>query len=359
MSTPRLTVVAGAAEMKIQRPQTVGEILAEPLPTYVVRPLLARRAVHVLYGDANCGKTFFALDLAARVATGGTWQGMRIKAAPVLYVAAEGLAGIGRRLRALVQQYPGLPAAPLRFIRQPIDLIGDLADLTTRASDLAEDQGDLGLIVLDTLAQTIGGRDENGPDMAQYVASSARLADKTGSPVLIVHHGGKDASRGARGHSALRGNVDAIFKISTGDDGTRTVTAEKVRDDEIEPFAYRLRPVPVGTDQDGIEQTSCVIEYLDAQPAKLATRKPLSGSAQRLLYRLASEIAAVNAEQGRLASNGKPLIERARLIEVWQATQKAAGRTRTSPSYVARPLAELVSCGHLEPVAGGDAWTLA
>jgi len=359
MSTPRLTVVAGAAEMKIQRPQTVGEILAEPLTTYAIKPLLAHRAVHVLYGDANTGKTFLALDLAAKIATGGTWQGKRIKPAPTLYIAAEGMGGIGKRLRALVQQYPGLPSAPMRIIRQPIDLIDDAGDLLARAKDLTDDQGALGLIVLDTLAQTIGGRDENGADMALYVSRATVLADKTGAPVLIVHHGGKDASRGARGHSALRGNVDAIFKIATQEDGTRTVVAEKVRDDEIEPFAYRLRPVPVGTDTDGIEQTSCVVEYIDAQPAKLATRKPLSGSAQRLLYRLASEIAAVSAEQGRLASNGKPLIERERLIEVWQATQKAAGRTRTSPSYVARPLAELASGGHLEPVAGGDAWTLA
>lgn len=356
LQKPQLSVVgATQSDPRVRRPETVAEILAEPLPAYVIRPLLARRSVAVVYGDANCGKTFFALDLAARIATGGDWQGQRVQAAPVLYVAAEGLGGIGKRLRALVQQHPSLPASPLRIIRQQVDFIADSSDLLIRAQDLADDQGKLGLIVLDTLSQTIGGRDENGPDMAAYVAHAAALAEKTEAPVVIVHHGGKDSSRGARGHSSLRGNVDAVYKISVAEDGTRTLTPEKIRDDETKAVAFRLRSVSVGRDADGIEQTSCIVEYLDgvAPPA----RRPLTGARQKLLYRLASEIAAASAAAGELAENGRPVITTTRLLETWQATAKAAGQQKTNPAAAAAALESLVAAGYLA-AAGAGRWTL-
>lgn len=348
--------VDNTAAMRVAAPRSVAEILAEPLPAYVIRPLLARRAVHVVYGDANCGKTFWALDLSARIACGGDWQGKQISSAPVLYVAAEGYGGLPKRLRALVQQYPGLPAAPFRIIRQALDLIEANGDLITRAKDLAEDQGALGLVVLDTLAQTIGGRDENGSDMATYVQRAAALADNTGAPVLIVHHAGKDAQRGARGHSALRGNVDAVYRITADESGVRTVAAEKCRDDTISPFCYTLRTVDVGRDAEGECQTSCIVEYrtdLSVRPL----RRPLVGDRQKLLYRLAGEIARASADAGALAANGRPIVETAKLLETWQAAAKAAGTKKTNPGAATSALEALVSGGYLES-AGEGTWTL-
>lgn len=354
---PRLTIAKAPEDLKVRRPESVSDILSEPLPGYIIRPLVAEKSVYVLYGDANCGKTFLALDLAARIATGGTWREQHIKAGVVLYVVAEGASGMSKRLRALMQRYPGLPAAPLRILRQPVDLISAVDDILVRARDINEDLGRLSLIVLDTLAQTLGGRDENSGDMAAYIAAATRLATETGAAVIILHHSGKDSARGARGHSALRGNVDGIYKITTSDDGRRTVQAEKARDDDVPPFGFTLRTVAVGRDADGIEQSSCIVDYCDGSAAA-AGKRPITGSSQKLLYRIASEIAAGSAEQGKLAPNGRPIIERERLVETWQATQKAAGRRRASPSYIIRPLSDLVDAGYLVHV-GDDSWTLA
>lgn len=355
MKAPAL-VINNTNSIRVAVPRSVGEILAEPLPAYIIRPLLARRAVHVVYGDANCGKTFFALDLSARIACGGDWQGKSITPAPVLYVAAEGHGGIPKRLRALMQQYPALVAAPLRIIRQSVDLIDEAGDLLMRAQDLAEEHGNLGLVVLDTLAQTLGGRDENGSDMATYVQRAAVLADKTGAAVLIIHHAGKDAQRGARGHSALRGNVDAVYRIAVDDSGLRTVSADKCRDDVMEPFCYTLRAVDVGRDSAGEPQTSCIVEYRSDLAAR-SMKPPLVGQAQKQLLRDAQLVAQASAEAGDFAPNGKPRIQREKLVAVWQASRAAAGVKRTSPSYISRPLSELVSGGYLVDI-GGDAWTL-
>jgi len=346
----------GTTTNPLRRLDSIADILAEPLPTYAMRPLLAHRAVHVLYGDSQTGKTFLALDMAATIATGGLWDGRAVAAAPVLYVSAEGNGGLGKRLRALVRKYPGVTAAPIRVLRQSIDLLNDQPALLERALAFAgEHGGRLGLVVLDTLAQTIGGRDENGPDMAGYVGRAADLAAKTGAAVLIVHHAGKDAGRGARGHSSLRGNVDAIYRVTVDDGGQRTVSAEKTRDDTIAPWCYRLDVHSVGRDQDGIEQTSCTVA-LGGTPA--VQRRALSGAAQKLLYRLAGEVAEAAGHAGRIAANGRPIIDYDRLVATWQATRDAAGAKRTAPSYVLRPLEALVDAGYLVAV-GEQQWTLA
>lgn len=357
MKSPAL-VVDNTSKSRVDPARSVGEILAEPLPAYVLRPLLARRAVHVVYGDANCGKTFFTLDISARIACGGDWQGRLIEAAPVLYVAAEGFGGLPKRLRALVQQYPGLPAAPLHIVRQSVDLIDAVVDLIALANDLSNDRA-LGLIVLDTLAQTIGGRDENSSDMATYVQRATALAHKTDAPVLIVHHAGKDVQRGARGHSALRGNVDAVYRINADENGVRTVVAEKCRDDTVMPFCYTLRVVDVGRDAAGEQQTSCTVEYRADLVAQSDGRR-LLGKARTQLLRVA-ELVAKNALEGNEAlENGKPLVFYERLVEAWQAERKRTGAKRASPSYIDRPLADLVDRGYLIRVRGtDDAWTLA
>lgn len=354
-SRPELSVVGVIANLAVRQPETVADILSEPLPGYSIRPLLARRAVHVLYGDSQSGKTFLTLDFAATITTGGKWQGQQVGQAPVLYVSAEGNCGLGKRLRALVSKYPGLPASPFRIVRQAVDLINASEDLLVRSQDLAEDQGALGLIVLDTLAQTLGGRDENGPDMALYVSRATMLAERTGAPVLIVHHAGKNHERGARGHSALRGNVDAIYRVTVDDAGTRTVVSEKSRDDALEPFCFGLDVVPVGRDCEGHEQTSCIVSYSIA--SSVLARRPLAGSAQKLLYRLAGEVAEAAGSAGRIASNGRPIIDHERLVATWQAARVAAGAGRTNPSYMQRPLAGLIDGGYMVSV-GERQWTL-
>lgn len=343
--SPSLTVIDGSRQARIRYPETVAEILTEALPTYALRPLLAHRAVHVLYGDSQTGKTFLALDLAATIATGGTWQERSIKPAGVLYISAEGNGGIGKRLRALTRKYPGLPAAPLRILRQGVNLIEDADEIMERARAFAAECGGIVLIVLDTLAQTMGGRDENGPDMAAYVSRAITIAEAIGAAVLIVHHGGKDSTRGARGHSALRGNVDAIYRVTVDESGTRTVVAEKARDDTVEPFGYRLDPVPVGRDEDGIVQTSCTVSYIDAVSGP--QRRAVSGAAARLLIQLAGDLAKTAGEAGRFRGE-RPVISAETLAETWAEVKRKTGQPKQGArSYFSRTLVVMVTQGHL------------
>lgn len=77
---------------------------------------------------------------------------------------------------------------------------------------------------------------------------------------MVVHHSGKDAAKGARGHSLLRAAVDTELELTATEDGTRTLRATKQRDMEGgATFGFRLNVVEVGFDPETAEPvTSCI-----------------------------------------------------------------------------------------------------
>src|SRR5690606_28789435 len=158
-----------------------------------------------VYGPSGCGKTFLALDWALHVATGSYWHGNRVEAGPVLYIAAEGVAGIGRRVKAWLSHnriYDLSRHHPIHWLPEAVNVAepASVWGLIEVAEELQP-----ALIVIDTLARAIVGADENSAkDMGEVVARLDQLRRATRACVLLVHHTGKDTSAGARGSSALR-----------------------------------------------------------------------------------------------------------------------------------------------------------
>ena len=55
------------------------------------------------------------------------------------------------------------------------------------------------LIVVDTLARSMGAGDENtAKDIAMFIRNCDLLRQSTGAHVMLIHHTGKDEGRGAR-----------------------------------------------------------------------------------------------------------------------------------------------------------------
>lgn len=343
---PALRAVDTAAPMHVKAPERLSDILAEPLPEWQVVGLIPRASTVVLFGDSQAGKTFFALDIAASIATGRALSGRQVRQGSVLYVAAEGYGGFGKRLRALVQRFPDLPASPFRVLRQAIDFRTHHNELLVRARDVEEDGGRLGLIVIDTLSQTIFG-DENGTDMTDYISRAGLLAGETGAPVMIAHHQGKDAAKGARGSSSLRGNSDVMIRLVTDAAGNRVATTDpaqggKSRDGEPVSVGFRLRALEVGGNQ-----TSCVVDYQDVGACSATVRKHPAGAAQKLLYQLAGDLAKAAGAAGA-RRGGRPVLRLDDLEKAWAAAKTATGQSKqASPSYMSRPLAGLVEAGLL------------
>ena len=236
---------------------------AEPL----IDGLLDCNTVAMIYGDSNTGKSFVALDMAAAIATGRPWNGRATTQGAVLYIAAEGGNGIYRRILALVDG-AGLPeAAPLGVLARSVDLCKSDADLSDVIARMREMEAQYGvpcrMVVLDTLNRVMAGGDENSNvDMGALISNFDKIRDATGATVLTIHHNGKDATRGARGHSSLRAAIDTEFRV----DATKghTLTNTKQRDEEMGPVLdFRLEKIELGLDARDRAISSCVVRFRD------------------------------------------------------------------------------------------------
>jgi hypothetical protein len=248
---------------------------------YLVKGWLDRGAFSVVYGESNVGKTFFALDLAMHVAAGWDWHGNRIPgndhyAGPVVYVAGEGGLGIQNRIEAIRRERPYLmdrteQAGDFVLLPTSLDMCGagDSRALEAAIEVVARKPA---LLVIDTLARAFGGGDENtAKDMGAFVRNIDGLRMHTHSHVMVIHHSGKDTSKGARGSGSLRAAADTEIELTRN--GLVIVAETKKQRDMPSGavFAYTLQTVDLGRDEDGDRVTSAVVEKTDA-PAKRAPR---------------------------------------------------------------------------------------
>ena len=258
---------------------------AQPVLTqsYLVKGWLGAGQMSVVYGPSNVGKSFIVLDLAYHVAAGMEWQGSKINGGPVLYLATEGGHAFKNRVFALTQKH-GSTNVPLAVRASPVDLLhpeADMPELGALCQQIEQQHGKLAMIVVDTLSRAMSGGDENGPsDMTAFINNLDALRDFTGAHVLIVHHTGKDAAQGARGHSSLRAATDTEIELELN--GTiRTATATKQRDLEPKkPITFQLKVHELGLDADGDQVTTCTIEKANDQDVEDSKKKKPTGRNQ-------------------------------------------------------------------------------
>jgi hypothetical protein len=238
-----------------------------------IKGVLPKADLIVLFGASGSGKSFVALDMIGAVARGKQWQGCRVKKAKVVLIAAEGAGGVGKRIRAYCKHY-GLNEAELDIgiIRVPPNVIEnvDVQELVNALTAVGAD-----IFVIDTLAQVTPGANENSSDeMGQALRNIRLITDATGATAFVVHHAGKDASRGARGWSGIRAAADAEIEISRNDSG-HLISITKMKDgDDSQQWGFRLNQVQVGIDNDGDIETSCVVEYVEAPPKQVKSSGP-------------------------------------------------------------------------------------
>lgn len=257
---------ANEIESRLENLQSIGPVLTN---NYLVKGLLDRNCLSMIYGPSNAGKTFVALDIALHVAAGRAWRGLRVDGGPVVYIAAEGGAGIRNRLAAFKQDRPEFGGATFYLLPAPLDLHGQ-GDALALCQALPCDAP--ALVVVDTMARSMGKGDENkSNDTGMFIENCGLIQRSTGAGVCIIHHCGKDEDRGARGSSALRAAVDTEIQIKSD----WQIISTKQRDRAaLEPFHFKLRPVVLGQDQDGDDVTSAVVDPADAPTP---TRRPLTG----------------------------------------------------------------------------------
>ena len=254
-----------------------------------VEGLLGAGQLSVLYGPSNCGKTFFINDLCLHIAQGKSWRGREVDRGGVLYVAAEGAFGIRNRIAAYKQHYEIEDTIPLTILPSTVNMLDTKADVEKLIRTIqykAQELGNISLIVLDTLARVMAGGNENAAeDMGMLVINCDRISQTTGAHVCLVHHSGKDESKGSRGSSSLRAACSTEIEIKkSGDVSIATVT--KQREMEIDGvFAFSLDVIDIGINERGKPVTSCVVKEIDSSSIEEKKRRFPRGANQKILLK--------------------------------------------------------------------------
>ncbi|MCO7827804.1 helicase RepA family protein [Escherichia fergusonii] len=269
------SLVMNGGKRKITLPISWGSEGFDAQQSYVIKGLIPAESLCSTYGASGSYKSFLAISWSCHVATGMAWGGRRVSKGAVIYIAGEGSMGVKRRVKAweithdkvvtdlCIINAPVFPASP-DYVEQVIRTAGLVKSRTGE---------NVRLIVIDTLARCFGGNDENDSrDMGAFIQGCDAIKQATGAAVLVVHHSGKDETKGARGSSAFRAALDAEYRISReNSDVTALVAAcTKMKDaEETKESAYDLKSVEVFTDTDGEEIVSMVVIDVPRAPAEL------------------------------------------------------------------------------------------
>lgn len=236
------------------------ELQALPALTWLIDQYLPAGGLAVLYGPSGGGKSFVALDMGLSVATGTRWAGFATKSGPVVYVSAEGSAGLQQRVNAwmLARGVETVDKDKLRFCLDPIQLMDQMAtkgfiqELETLPSPPS-------LVIIDTMARCLVGGDENSArDVGLFVRGADQVRTSTGAAVMIVHHTGKKGTS-ERGSSALRAAADAMLSLQV-ENGVIRLKVDKLKDAPATAPVLHLRLEPEGN--------SCVVTLVDGDPRK-------------------------------------------------------------------------------------------
>lgn len=300
---------------------TAAQIKDLPPVEWRVKNLLPAQGVAAIYGPPASGKSFLSLDLAAAIASGRDWFGHKCAAAPVFYVYLEGSGALKNRIAAWEHERERAFPDGVTFYLGAFNLFENIDSLVAAIPHGA-------VVVVDTLAASAPGFDENsGANMSLAIEALSRVEREKNGLALIIHHSGKDASRGLRGHSNLLGALSASICVErSGASSVRRWTLAKVKDAEDGiGAAFSLHRVELGTDADGDMVSSCIVRRVEGEQRETAR---LSRSLQYGLDSLKEALAG--EESGRVHVDAwRTIFYRGHWADSQSAKRSAFHRART------------------------------
>ena len=246
---------------------------------WVVDDYIESDSLAQVFGDPGGGKSFVAIDIACCISTGTPWHGHEVRQGAVFYIAGEGHNGLARRLKAWeLGNGVSLAGAPLFKSHRAAQLYDTTdAALVAQSIKVLVDQSGLdpSMIIIDTLARNMGGDENSTQDMNGFIQNlDTYLRQSYHCCVMVVHHSGATDKDRSRGSTALRGALDAEYKVQL-DPGSKTITFEpkKMKDAEM--------PRPKSF---GITQVDLPISDKHGEPVKGAylTAVDLSGFMEKV-----------------------------------------------------------------------------
>ena len=197
-------------------------------PDWLIKGILERGSMNLLFGESGAGKSLFAMDWAFCAANGENWHGHKVKEElKTLYILGEGFRGASMRFKALSQKY-SLTPKNIRLSRRSINLLDnreadEIIKIVTELDFIPD------IIIIDTLHRNMVGDENSSEDMAMYFKSIELLARRLNSAIVTVHHSGHGDKGRSRGSSSIKAAMDAEFCVTKNGDGI-TFSCTKSKD---------------------------------------------------------------------------------------------------------------------------------
>lgn len=240
------------------RYQLLGRKALQGFPPVIwrIKGVLPAQGLGAIFGPSGAGKSFLAFDMATAIASGSTWFGHRTQAAPVIYVALEGESGYKNRVAAWEKEKLQPLPSNMHLVMQPFKLTSSQDVL-----DLAEAIPQGAVVFIDTLNRAAPTSDENSSkDMGMILEGAKALQSAISGLVVLIHHTGKDASKGARGHSSFTAALDGAIEVERSQNGRAWSIAKAKDGEDGKKTPFKLVTLTLGQDEDGDAITSCTVE---------------------------------------------------------------------------------------------------
>jgi hypothetical protein len=266
---------------------------------YLVRNIIPRTGLTVVWGAPKCGKSFWVYDLMMHVARGLRYHGRPVHQGAVVSCMFEGQGGADTRAEAYRQEkLKGDPSGPFYVETLTLDLIKNHEALIEATKRRLGDQIPVG-VVLDTLNRSLVGSESKDEDMSAYIRAAQVIIETFQCAVVVVHHCGHNGER-LRGHSSLLGAEDAEISVKRLSDKTTVATVERLKDGpDGEQMTFTLKSIVVGEDEEGFDMSSCVVEACEAIKVDKSWPKGLA-----LIREVIAEAVLQAGKQHRVGGDG-------------------------------------------------------
>ena len=181
----------------------------------------------------------------------------------MLYIAGEGVGGLGKRVKAWKQHNEVDGTGSLRVLPVAVDMM-DQESVEKLLRTIDSLNAKFSCLVIDTVARSMTGEENSATDMSAFIRGCDAIKHHTGCGLLAIHHAGKDASRGInsmRGSSALAGAADTVLAVGKSETIV-SLSMEKQKDaDVMDKMTFEMVPVAL------LEDSSVVLRPIEAQGA--------------------------------------------------------------------------------------------
>lgn len=216
---------------------TVADLMAMPPLEFLVPEMIPEESICMLFGPPDAFKTFALLTQVLPVA----------QAQDVVFVAGEGGRGLGARINAWCTLNEVERDKIHLYTSTDMPVAAMAEDVHAFIAKVRKSGVQPAIVCIDTAARSMFGLEESSAkDAGQFLEAMDTIKRELRCTVVVIHHSGKDATKGARGSSAFQGGFDAIIEAEADTDTMAlSLTVRKMKDAERRktPWLFKLSPL--------------------------------------------------------------------------------------------------------------------